>query len=467
MAKNHSIKSKGRTLLLLLLFAGFTSCETTFDEPDYSSGSANFSSYVAIGSSYTAGFADGALYADGQLSSYPALVANVFSKVGGGVMNQPLLTGSDGELGVNVVSVTGPNMIATTSRLALAIASNCQGEAGLNPQFVAAPNPNNTSITNSIKANGPFNNMGIPGVKSFDLSSEGLGDPLMLSSGANPFYVRVASVQGTSTVIDDALLASPSFFSMWVGMTDVLNYAVSGGAGQINGMQQNDLTPIADFDNNIDILVNKLTANGAKGIIANIPDVSGFPFFSTIPYNGLTLSAAEATALTAAYAGTGISFSEGANAFVIADPAATFGFRKIKENEFILLSVPQDSLLCGGWGSSSPIPGSYVLDETEAMNVRNYTNSFNTKLRSVATAKNLAFADMKVFFESAEMGFVFNGVDYSMDFVEGGLFSLDGLHPGKRGYALVANEFIKAINNTYNSTLPLIDANNIPGIIFP
>jgi hypothetical protein len=36
-------------------------------------------------------------------------------------------------------------------------------------------------------------------------------------------------------------------------------------------------------------------------------------------------------------------------------------------------------------------------------------------------------------------------------YVTGGGFSLDGVHPSPRGYALISNEFIKAINATYGS----------------
>ena len=40
-----------------------------------SSGSANFSRYIAIGNSLTAGFADGGLYLSGQINSFPNILA--------------------------------------------------------------------------------------------------------------------------------------------------------------------------------------------------------------------------------------------------------------------------------------------------------------------------------------------------------------------------------------------------------
>ncbi|MEP1142006.1 MAG: hypothetical protein ABJH44_17430, partial [Balneola sp.] len=47
--------------------------------PDYSSGSADFSNYVAIGNSLTAGYMDGALYSNGQANSVAAILATSFA----------------------------------------------------------------------------------------------------------------------------------------------------------------------------------------------------------------------------------------------------------------------------------------------------------------------------------------------------------------------------------------------------
>ena len=64
-------------------------------------------------------------------------------------------------------------------------------------------------------------------------------------------------------------------------------------------------------------------------------------------------------------------------------------------------------------------------------------------------------------------GIQYNGVKYTASFVTGGAFSLDGVHPNGRGYALIANTFIDAINKTYGSTLPWVDINAYSGVTFP
>ncbi|MNY80078.1 hypothetical protein D3C86_2209820 [compost metagenome] len=45
----------------------------------------------------------------------------------------------------------------------------------------------------------------------------------------------------------------------------------------------------------------------------------------------------------------------------------------------------------------------------------------------------------------------------SSTYVTGGAFSLDGVHPSGRGYGLIANIFIDAINAKYGSTLRHVD----------
>jgi len=53
------------------------------------------------------------------------------------------------------------------------------------------------------------------------------------------------------------------------------------------------------------------------------------------------------------------------------------------------------------------------------------------------------------------------------EFVTGGFYSLDGRNLNPIGQALLANEFIKAINDKYNSKIPWADVTKYHGVIFP
>ncbi|HUR10003.1 MAG TPA: hypothetical protein VM012_01465, partial [Flavitalea sp.] len=79
----------------------------------------------------------------------------------------------------------------------------------------------------------------------------------------------------------------------------------------------------------------------------------------------------------------------------------------------------------------------------------------------------LAFVNVNAFMSSWKTGIMYNGVGVKADFVTGGAYSLDGIHLTPRGNALLANEFIKSINNKYGSTIPAIDATKYKGVVFP
>jgi lysophospholipase L1-like esterase len=94
-------------------------------------------------------------------------------------------------------------------------------------------------------------------------------------------------------------------------------------------------------------------------------------------------------------------------------------------------------------------------------------DAYNSFISFECTRHQLAYVDINTYFKSLSTGFTFNGITYNTDFVTDGAFSLDGIHPTQRGYALFTNEVIKAINEHYKSSLLPIDANKYKGIEFP
>ena len=112
----------------------------------------------------------------------------------------------------------------------------------------------------------------------------------------------------------------------------------------------------------------------------------------------------------AAYTPLGITFQAGPNAFIIEDGNAPGGMRQIAQGEMVLLSVPQDSLKCAGWGSMKPIPNQYVLTADEMSQVNESIGDYNTKLQTVAADKGLAFVNMNAFMLKAKTGILYNGV---------------------------------------------------------
>jgi len=491
-------------LSLLLITYLISSCSDKFDfDPDVedatvSSGSANFSKYIALGNSLTSGYMDGTVYSSGQTGSYPNIVATQMQLAGGGAFKQPLMPNDVGGF---------TNLPGFPGKLSLQLING-----SLTP-VAAAP----AAALDNVATSGPYQNLGVPGAKSFHLTLNGYGSAANLALGtANPFYVRHAT-STTSNVVADAMVQTPTFFSLWIGNNDVLGYATSGGTGIIGGTGSSDITSTAMFTAAYTGTVNTLVSGGAKGVLANLPYVSSIPFFTTVPYNPLTPATLSAnlttlnaqlygplkTILTAAGEGSRINLlsSTANNPLLIIDKsltsmstaittgltpslgaaqAAAFGaiFGKARQatSEDLILLITRSVIGTTAvgvpspinvYGISYPLQDAHVLTKSEVTDCTNATNAFNGVIKTLADNLGLAFYDANAEMQNLQSGMTFNGQTYTTTYVTGGSFSLDGVHPNGRGYAIIANGFIKAINAKYGSTLPQVDPNIYKGVTFP
>lgn len=489
-------------LLSGILALGLVACEPELEnsiEEDgfYSSGEADFTHYVALGNSLTAGYADGALYKSGQENSYPNILAEKFALTQQtDEFTQPYVNDNFGGL------LYGGNQIQAT-RFVLSVDGNG------NPMPMRYNATPTTEVT--AKVEGPFSNMGVPGAKSYHLVAPGYGSVAGVATGtANPYFARFATSDGT-TVLADAMAQSPTFFTLWIGNNDVLGYATSGGAGeyQLNNTDfatygENDITDPNAFAFVYDQIVQTLSAN-ANGVLINIPDVSSIPFFNFVAPNPVPLDAATAGALNAQFGGYNtmilpglvqagvitqaeadsrkITFSEGAGNFVtivdedltplasilMGEPfnldAQTAGLLSqlrqansgdlipLTTGTFIGTTVNNNPMLVNG--VSVPLADQYVLTAKEQEYIADATMKFNAAIESVANAYGLGLVDANsLLSQLGSNGISMDGVTVNSTFVTGGAFSLDGVHLTPRGYAVIANAVIDEINMTYDASVP-------------
>jgi hypothetical protein len=235
---------------------------------------------------------------------------------------------------------------------------------------------------------------------------------------------------------------------------------------------------VETFTASLQATLATLTANGAKGVVANIPDVTEAPFFHTIPYNALPLDETSAAQLNAGYAQLNMMikslgftdtlvFTAGQNPLVIQDAALPWGMRQIKSDELVLLSLPQDSLKCGGWGSMKPVPANFILDAAEITAIRTAITSYNSAISGLAT-DNIVVVDMYSEIKRIyEEGVVFDNVNIGFKFVTGNFYSTDGLNPTPIGSAVLAYYFIDAINESFDAKIPQVIVSDYPGVKLP
>ena len=426
---NHPTR---KYLLLIFLFWIIPGCEPEIDQPDPQTGEADFTTFAAIGNSLTAGFKDGELFRNGQEHSLANLMAGQLMHVGLSSFSQPLMKD---ELGFG-------------NRLVLA-------EAGGSLMPVPAPgNPDPDNSENIFDTEGPFHNLGVPGAKVQHLLFQGYGT-------LNPYFGRFAANPATSSVLSDAMALQPTFFSLWAGNNDILGFATSGGKGE-------GITPVGEFASFYQMLTSQLTQAGAKGVVANIPDITSIPFFTTVPFNALPLTEqAVVDQLNSAYQeAPHISFSLGMNALVAEDNTHPAGVRQLEEGELVLLTALA-GITQQGWGSQVPLPETHYLSGNQVTEVREATTAYNQVIRETAGARGLAHVDMHQRLQEAGQRIYIDGIAFDTSFITGGIFSLDGIHLSKRGSAIVANDFIEAINQEFNATSPKVTVSQVAGITFP
>ena len=494
---------KFKYIFLVALAVSFTACDVNneFDEmpavpvvfEDPTPGTADFSNFVSVGASFTAGFSDGSVFLAAQQQSFPAIMANMMANMGGGSFTQPLVNDNIGGLLLGGQQISNPRLFF-----------NGAGPAVL-------PGTPTTEVSSVMT--GPFNNMGVPGAKSFHLVAPGYGSVANVPLGlANPYYARMASSPG-ATVLGDAASQGATFFTISeIGGNDVLGYATSGGSGTVQTGNfdpttygPNDITDPTLFAGVFTNVVQAMTANGAKGAVVTVPSIVNLPFFTTVPHNAVPLDEATAAALNGAYAAYNanlgaaigaanainqlgltieeitaevlkrtINFTAGQNAVVIVDEdlVDTSGLglpllRQATADDFLVLtSASFIGTTVGGNpqlinGLTVPLADNWVLTPQEQNNIQVATDAYNAAITNIGTANNLAVVDLDgLLREAATTGTEFDDFIMTTSLVFGGMVSLDGIHLTSRGYALMAKKILEGIDDTYGSNFEA--SGNVP-----
>lgn len=473
---------KKRYLYILPAVALLTAaCEPSIsdkiDGNTYYAGEADFSSYVAVGNSLTSGFMDGTVFKSGQENSFPNILAQQFKVVGGGEFTQPSY--ADDENNAGGLTMGGVPLPGFPTRLVMNMVTS-------SPENLNKPS---TIDVTKLQAKA-YHNSGVPGAKSFHLMAPGYGNLAGLAQGkSNPYFVRTAT-SPNATVLGDAMSLKPTFFTNWIGANDVLAFATSGGEGKdqnaIGGLDPtqygfNDITNATVFKNAYEGVVNTLTSQGAKGVLATIPDVTAIPFFTTVPYNPLTpeligegnidqlnvfvgmlkqilttggqgsrlelFSKTKANPLLIedktltdlaplleqglkqiSNSGT-LSLTPGQIAFI----AKTFGKARHATAKDLILLTGKGQIGIGGAsignpaidamlkvGITLPLSDAFVLNPTEQASIKEATVKFNAIIRATADSKGLALADMNDILNKAVSGLrVEDGQIYTADYFKG------------------------------------------------
>jgi lysophospholipase L1-like esterase len=387
----------------------------------------DFTRYVALGDSLTAGFAHNGLADCYQLHSYPAVLAN---QAGASNFEMPL--------------VSPPGIPPVLKLVSL---------AGGVPELVPDGNPADAFPYNATYP-APYNNLGVPGANLFDLLfTTGDINNLLAGNTDNAMHdliLRIPQVPNPVTgepmdftALVQAIALDPTFVTLWIGSNDVLGGVTSGTP--IDGVT---MTPVDVFSTLYPQAVGALVQSTSADIVLfTLPDVTKVPFANIIP-PFLEIP------------GLGIVPIMGSNGPLTADSKVT-----------LLAS----SLLAQGYGV--PLPGypplpedvnlltgepGYVLRPAEITAIQERVAAFNAVITQTADAFGLPVFDAGGLIEDlVEHGIVLGGVHLDGEYLTGGLISYDAVHPQQLGYAVLTKYLVDFLNTTYDAEIEPVNLRSI------
>ncbi|WP_458628020.1 SGNH/GDSL hydrolase family protein [Winogradskyella sp. PC D3.3] len=494
--------------------------------PELTAGSANFAKYVSIGNSLTAGFTDNALFIAGQENSLPNILSQKFALVGGGDFTQPLMNDNIGGLlfggNQNANGSFGPRLYfdgsgpaslpatSTTEAFAPSLGShNNMGVPGAasfhllydgygdpanllletptaNPYFVRiASAPNATVLGDALAQQPTFVSLWIGNNDVLGYATSGGDATLGAITPEATFNVSINTIMGAlQTANVQGVMANipyvttiPHFTTVPHNPLDPTNPSFGPQIPTLNGVF-GALNPIFNaVDPNRAIVFSTTEASPVVIKDESLADISSiitaqlnasptFPAF--IAQFGLPASAASsvATLLGLTY---GQTRQATADDLLVLPSSNVIGTVNTDHVAFLMTQgLPQ--AVAGQFaieGVTLPLADKWVLIPSEQDEIKTAIDTFNATLQSAASTAGFAFVDANSLMSQLDNGGYSDGnFVLTSSLVSGGAFSLDGVHPTARGYALLANQFMKAIDETYGSNFEasgnFVDIGNYP-----
>jgi hypothetical protein len=363
---------------------------------------------LSIGGSLSAGFRDGGLYREAQLTAFPNLVARQM----GVTFNQPLFDATDG-------NGSGYKMIA-----------------GTEPIVSFKMVTNNLSYADNTKADkfkkfaGSQNDQfAIPDItKKFDLT------------GFDQKFIDRLVNDNTKakykTPLEWVMNEKADFAIFELGTDDLVKIILRGGAGSLSSSFFG-----FDFYSKEFWIMKNLSDNKAKGVILNVPAILDFPYFKQFTEEKIKKLSVQ---------------------LLVQKSSGSDYYRSFDFANDILLPTATVEKLFRGQGISNMSDADVLSKDTSGDEISDASPVLYNKFEIEARAKdyNWPVVDMYGFYKRvfAKNFVTDDGVTVNPAWPKGGnFFSEDGLYPNAFGQAVIANEVIKTINQHYKLAIPLVE----------
>lgn len=260
-------------------------------------------------------------------------------------------------------------------------------------------------------------NLAVSGASSGSILTDSAGQPA-------DDETDLVEMPRTGTQIEIAQQLQSPLVVCWIGNNDVLGTALA-----FDDMDASQITPPDVFAANFQAIVTDLSGWNAKVVYANIPDITRIGFLFSPADLQLFL-------------GSSYSLPEGSYTSLAAMLLIRMGLLPP-----LILRDP-----------------SWVLDANEVATIQAAITGFNQTIATDAAAAGMPVVDINSLMnQMAANPPTVGGVPLLLRY-NGGLLSLDGVHPSDIGHALIANAFIRTMNATWHMGIPKLSASQLTAI---
>lgn len=369
---------------------------------------------MSIGGALSAGFRDGGLYREGQLTAFPNLVARQM----GLSLNLPLFDPNEGNGSgyktlINTEPIASFNLVTNNLAYTDNTANTLKPYSGKIDSYAF---PNMTTELNYVSNN----------------RNDNIGEKF-----ANRFFDNPQKDYSYNYLF--LKKQNCDFFIFDTGMDDlVYNVLTGGGGGDITGVN-----PYSETQGTY--LIQNLADKKAKGVLLNVPDILDLPYF-----NQITNEKIKKLNVTIRVKDDGTA------------QADREGYRDFNPAIDKLIPSPYVEKLMRG-----EIKNIALLNDNEVLSKASYDDEWigvspvfynEYKINRKAKETNLPVVDIYGLYKKIIAGnyTTDDGIKVNPDWVKGNFFSADGIYPTAFGQAVIANEVIKTINSFYKLNIPLI-----------
>ena len=401
------IRAVSIALCAAAAFAGLAGCgifNSLTGTGGTTSSTPGFATTVVIGDSLSAGFMNGSLLDSQQPNGWASLVA----KQANFSLALPLIASPGVPAVLELVSLGPPPVIQQASGI---------------------------SIGRSDPLTQPYD-LAVPGHLLYDVINTA---PVLVPTSDEELITNLVlgfPLGDTKSQMNEAIALNHTAIFVWAGSDDALQADESGSPSS--------MTPIATFTQEFTQLLSTLhSQTKATLIVANIPDVTAIPYLT--PAAIVIATVATETGLSQAQVAADLGLADGDLVNATGESEVETAISQIKQ---------------GKTPTPTPLTDSGFLNASEIAQVQSTIDAYNSAISQEVTAVGGILVDIHSYFQTLQSGITINNYKATTAFL-GGLFSLDGVHPTNTGYALLANQYIAALNSSANTNITEVNVSAV------